>query len=176
MANNRPKSDCKGDSIYPWSCSQIELKCTTMTQPLICEYVRRSGGTVSLNRMPHRNNHLIYEAEGSPLTWFHSSLFCTCTFCPELLTHFGKCYGYLLHSPAVTAAVISVFFFSTKKKGVFLFPSSHINWQPGKTHFAKLWSAGSIWFMIYSSCSMTESLGLQWLQCYLQLISTTQHF
>lgn len=122
MANNRPKSDCKGDSIYPWSCSQIELKCTTMTQPLICEYVRRSGGTVSLNRMPHRNNHLIYEAEGSPLTWFHSSLFCTCTFCPELLTHFGKCYGYLLHSLAVTAAVISVFFFfPPKKKGSFYF-------------------------------------------------------
>lgn len=90
MANNRAKSDCKGDSIYPWSCSQILLKCTIMTQQLICEHMSRSGGVVSLNRMHHRNNHQLYEAEGSPLTWFNSSLICTCPILSWIAYSFWK--------------------------------------------------------------------------------------
>lgn len=132
------KERCKGDSIsikYPWLCSQRESKCTAMTQPLICENITGSGGTVSSNRMHHRNNHLIYEAEESPLTWFHSNLACTC---PML---FWNAYSFLktLWLPtAFTSCNSSCYFccsFFPPKK-VFFLPSFPINWQPGKTHFA----------------------------------------
>lgn len=123
--------------IYAWSCSQTKLKCIIMTQPLICEHMTRSQGIIFLNRMHHRNNHLIYEAEGSPLTWFHSSLICTCL----ILSWIAHLFWKTLWLPtSFTSCNCSCYFcctfFHQKKKSVFFIPSSHVNWQPGKTHFA----------------------------------------
>lgn len=145
MANNRPKSDCKGDSIYPWSCSQIELKCTIKTQPVIYENITRSGGIISLNRMHHRNNHLIYEAERSPLTWFHSSLTCTCPTVSWTAHSFWK----MLWLPtAFTSCNCSCYFcyfwFSTKKRGYFFFHLPKFTDSLVKHILqTKFWSVGS---------------------------------
>lgn len=156
MANSRPKSDCKGDSIYPWSCSQILFKCTIMTQTLICEHMTRSGGLVSLNRMHHRNNHQIYEAEGSPLTWFHSILICTC----PILSWIAHSFWKILWLPtAFTSCNCSCYFccpfFHQKKKKEekekvsFLFHLSMLTDSPGKHILQrKFWSIRSVWFMI----------------------------
>lgn len=167
MVNNRPKSDCKDNSIYPWSCSQIESKCTIMTQPLICEHLTRSEGIVSFNRMHHRNNHLIYEAKGSPLTWFHSSLTCT----RPILSWIAHSFWKMLWLPtAFTSCNYSCYFccrFSILKKRVFFFHLPILTDSLVK-HICKQNSKvlGQVdsW---NNSCTVTESLGVQY---YLQLL------
>lgn len=138
MANDRLNRDAKviqfQENILGFAPG--ESKCTATTQPLICENLTGPGGTCILEKDASQKQSPHFMKLKS-LLWldFILTYLASAPCCPELHSHFWKCYVCLPHSPAASAAVISAVPFSTEKN-VFLLPSFPIKWQSGRTHFA----------------------------------------